>query len=162
MGGAATATRQLVGARLICVEGRISLIADDWTVETARKGAVKLHQSKTGVRVCLGEPSRRYSIVSLGSLARHLGLILASSHPPASAPAGVCSGGGVCFGSSRLSGGKTALSELPVILVVEDDQAIQGVIEDTLSEGGFEVAIAASGEEAATLRSGDKASTRHW
>jgi hypothetical protein len=150
VGGAATATRQLVGARLICVEGRISLIADDWTVETARKGAVKLHQSKTGVRVCLGEPSRRYSIVSLGSLARHLGLILASSHPPASAPAGVC------------SGGKTALSELPVILVVEDDQAIQGVIEDTLSEGGFEVAIAASGEEAATLRSGDKASTRHW
>src|SRR6185312_10241510 len=106
--------------------------------------------------------SRRYSIVSLGSLARHLGLILASSHPPASAPAGVCSGGGVCLGSSRLSGGKTALSELPVILVVEDDQAIQGVVEDTLSEGGFEVAIAASGEEAATLRSGDKASTRHW
>jgi hypothetical protein len=28
VGGAATATRQLVGARLICVEGRISLIAD--------------------------------------------------------------------------------------------------------------------------------------
>ena len=41
VGGAATATRQLVGARLICVEGRLSLIADDWTVETARKGAVR-------------------------------------------------------------------------------------------------------------------------
>ena len=42
-----------------------------------------------------------------------------------------------------------------MILVVEDDQAIQGVVEDTLSEGGFEVAIAASGEEAATLLSGN-------
>jgi DNA-binding response OmpR family regulator len=47
------------------------------------------------------------------------------------------------------------LNELPVILLVEDDQAIQGIIEDTLSEGGFEVAIAASGEEAATLLSGN-------
>ena len=43
-----------------------------------------------------------------------------------------------------------------MILVVEDDQAIQGIVEDTLSEGGFEVAIAASGEEAATLLNGDK------
>ena len=47
------------------------------------------------------------------------------------------------------------MNELPVILLVEDDQAIQGIIEDTLSEGGFEVAIAASGEEAATLLSGN-------
>jgi CheY-like chemotaxis protein len=31
------------------------------------------------------------------------------------------------------------LNELPVILVVEDDQAIQGVIEEALSEGGSEV-----------------------
>jgi len=43
-----------------------------------------------------------------------------------------------------------------VILVVEDDQAIQGgIVEDVLSEGGFEVAIAASGEEAVTLLSGE-------
>jgi CheY-like chemotaxis protein len=48
------------------------------------------------------------------------------------------------------------LSELPVILVAEDDQAIQGIVEDALSEGGFEVAVAASGEEAATLLSGNK------
>jgi len=48
------------------------------------------------------------------------------------------------------------LRELPVILVVEDDQAIQSIVEDTLSEGGFEVAIAASGEEAATLLSANK------
>jgi DNA-binding response OmpR family regulator len=38
------------------------------------------------------------------------------------------------------------LEELPVILVVEDDQAVQGIVDDALSEGGFEVAIAASGE----------------
>jgi DNA-binding response OmpR family regulator len=48
------------------------------------------------------------------------------------------------------------LSESPLILVVEDDQAIQDIVEDALSEGGFEVAIAASGEEAATLLIGNK------
>jgi DNA-binding response OmpR family regulator len=48
------------------------------------------------------------------------------------------------------------LSELPTILVVEDDQLIQGFVEDALSEGGFEVAFAASGEEAATLLIGNK------
>ena len=48
------------------------------------------------------------------------------------------------------------MSESPLILVVEDDQAIQGIVEDALSEGGFEVAIAASGEEAATLLIGNK------
>ena len=41
-----------------------------------------------------------------------------------------------------------------MILVVEDDQAVQGIVDDALSEGGFEVAIAASGEEALTLLSG--------
>ena len=39
----------------------------------------------------------------------------------------------------------------PVILVIEDDQAIQTVVEEALIEGGFEPAIAASGEEAVTL-----------
>lgn len=38
-----------------------------------------------------------------------------------------------------------------MILVAEDDPAIQGVIEDALLEGGFEVALAGSGEEAVTL-----------
>jgi DNA-binding response OmpR family regulator len=51
--------------------------------------------------------------------------------------------------------GITALNELPVILVAEDDQGIQGVVEDALSEGGFQIAIAATGEEAVTLLSGD-------
>lgn len=44
--------------------------------------------------------------------------------------------------------------ELPIILVVEDDQLIQGLVEDTLSDGGFDIAIAASGEEAVTLLQG--------
>jgi DNA-binding response OmpR family regulator len=48
------------------------------------------------------------------------------------------------------------LSESPTILVVEDDQAIQDIVEDALSQGGFEVAIAASWEEAATLLIGNK------
>lgn len=45
--------------------------------------------------------------------------------------------------------------ELPTILVVEDDDPIQGIVEEALAEGGFESAIAASGEEAlALLKSG--------
>ena len=38
-----------------------------------------------------------------------------------------------------------------VILVVEDDQLIQGVIEEALTDGGFETTIASSGEEAIGL-----------
>ena len=37
------------------------------------------------------------------------------------------------------------------ILVVEDDQAIQSIVEEALSDGGFDSAIASSGEEALTL-----------
>lgn len=40
------------------------------------------------------------------------------------------------------------------VLVVEDDQAVQGLVEDALSDGGFDPAIAASGEEAVTLLQG--------
>jgi CheY-like chemotaxis protein len=42
-------------------------------------------------------------------------------------------------------------NDLVVILVVEDDQLIQGVLEEALSEGGFEMAIATVGEQAVTL-----------
>ena len=48
----------------------------------------------------------------------------------------------------------------PVILVIEDDDAIQSVVEDALSEGGFEPAIAASGEEVVTLLIGQKTKYR--
>ena len=41
--------------------------------------------------------------------------------------------------------------ELPIILVVEDDQLIQSLVEETLGDGGFETAIAAFGEEALSL-----------
>jgi DNA-binding response OmpR family regulator len=43
------------------------------------------------------------------------------------------------------------LEDLPVVLIIEDDQSIQSIVEDALSEGGFESAVAASGEEAVTL-----------
>ena len=41
-----------------------------------------------------------------------------------------------------------------VILVIEDEEAIQSLVEDALTDGGFEPAIAASGEEAVTLLKG--------
>lgn len=52
------------------------------------------------------------------------------------------------------------LEDLPVILVVEDDGPIQGIVEDALTDGGFEPAIAASGEEAVTLLKGGQVKYR--
>jgi DNA-binding response OmpR family regulator len=52
------------------------------------------------------------------------------------------------------------VNDQPVILVIEDDQAIQGVVEDALAEAGFEPAIAASGEEAVTLLKGGQTQYR--
>ncbi len=46
------------------------------------------------------------------------------------------------------------MEELPIILVVEDDDAVQGLVEGPLVDGGFQPAIAASGEEAVTLLMG--------
>jgi DNA-binding response OmpR family regulator len=46
------------------------------------------------------------------------------------------------------------LDELPVILIIEDEEVIQSIVEDALTEGGFEPAVAASGEEAVTLLKG--------
>jgi CheY-like chemotaxis protein len=46
------------------------------------------------------------------------------------------------------------LQELPVILVAEDDQQIQGLIEEALTDAGFEMTIVGSGEEAVTLLKG--------
>jgi CheY-like chemotaxis protein len=43
-----------------------------------------------------------------------------------------------------------------VILVVEDDQLVQSLVEETLSDGGFEPTIATSGEEAVALLKGHK------
>ena len=51
-------------------------------------------------------------------------------------------------GSGDLNG------DVPVILVIEGEEAIQSLVEDALTEGGFEPAIAAPGEEAVTLLKG--------
>ena len=45
--------------------------------------------------------------------------------------------------------GEQKLNELPVILLVEDDQGIQGIVEDSLSEGGFEAPMTTPGRLAA-------------
>jgi CheY-like chemotaxis protein len=52
------------------------------------------------------------------------------------------------------------VDESLVILVIEDDQSIQGVVEDALTDGGFEPAIAPSGEEAVTLLKGNRGQYR--
>src|SRR6266478_7295580 len=49
------------------------------------------------------------------------------------------------------SRGRFGVEELPVVLVVEDDQSLQSIVEESLTDGGFEPAIAPSGEEAVTL-----------
>ncbi|WP_426527204.1 response regulator [Bradyrhizobium sp. McL0615] len=50
--------------------------------------------------------------------------------------------------------------ELPIVLIVEDDIAIQALVDEALSEAGFEAAIAASAEEAVTLLKGQVANYR--
>ncbi len=55
----------------------------------------------------------------------------------------------------RAMAGNTGVQALPVVLVAEDDQLVQGVVEEALTEGGFEIAIAATGEEAITLLKGN-------
>jgi CheY-like chemotaxis protein len=44
--------------------------------------------------------------------------------------------------------------DLPIVLVIEDNESIQSLVEDALTDGGFATAIAASGEEAVTLLKG--------
>jgi DNA-binding response OmpR family regulator len=43
------------------------------------------------------------------------------------------------------------LPDLPVILVVADDEEVYDLVEDALTDGGFESVIAESGDEAITL-----------
>jgi CheY-like chemotaxis protein len=44
--------------------------------------------------------------------------------------------------------------DLIIVLVVEDDQLVQSLVEETLIDGGFEPAIVTSGEEAVALLKG--------
>jgi DNA-binding response OmpR family regulator len=46
------------------------------------------------------------------------------------------------------------------ILVVEDDQLIQGMVSEALLQGGFEAAVASTGEEAITLLQDEKSQYR--
>jgi len=50
--------------------------------------------------------------------------------------------------------GSIVVSETPIILVIEDEDAIQAIVEDALAEGGFEIAAVKTGEEAVTLLKG--------
>ena len=43
------------------------------------------------------------------------------------------------------------MSESPLILVVEDEYPLQGIVEASLTDGGFAADILSSGEEALTL-----------
>ncbi len=43
------------------------------------------------------------------------------------------------------------MEQVPVVLVVEDDELLQGVVKDALSEGGFDFMTCASGEQAVTV-----------
>jgi DNA-binding response OmpR family regulator len=52
------------------------------------------------------------------------------------------------------------MTDLLVIMVVEDDRHIQNLVEEALSDGGFEAAIAGSGEEAVTLLKGNRSHYR--
>jgi DNA-binding response OmpR family regulator len=47
-----------------------------------------------------------------------------------------------------------------VILVAEDDEALQTFVEETLADGGFEAVISPSGEEAIALLANDKGKYR--
>jgi DNA-binding response OmpR family regulator len=52
------------------------------------------------------------------------------------------------------------VSNLQVILVVEDDHLIQSVVEESLTDGGFEIVIASSGQDAVELLDGSKGKYR--
>lgn len=47
--------------------------------------------------------------------------------------------------------GAQGVENLPLILVVEDDQLVRSVVEESLVDAGFEVVVAASGEIAMEL-----------
>ena len=47
------------------------------------------------------------------------------------------------------------MEDLPVVLVVEDEHFIQGIVEEALNDGGFETVIASSGEQAIELLNGE-------
>src|SRR3954468_4540470 len=60
------------------------------------------------------------------------------------------------FRITRAGGGAAPLNQdVLTVLVIEDEEAIQAIIEEALTEAGFYLAIAASGEEGMTLLQAD-------
>ena len=55
---------------------------------------------------------------------------------------------------------QVAQAETPIVLIVEDDLAIQTIVDEALIEAGFETALAPSAEEAVTLLKGKVANYR--
>ena len=49
-----------------------------------------------------------------------------------------------CRIDNRCGDGERVLEDLPIILVVEDDQLVQGLLEEALTEARFEPAIVSS------------------
>ncbi|MFC4844899.1 hypothetical protein ACFPFP_41815 [Bradyrhizobium sp. GCM10023182] len=49
------------------------------------------------------------------------------------------------------------MEQVPVVLIVEDDELLQRIVKDALSEGAFDFMTCVSGEEALTSRP-----TRRW
>jgi CheY-like chemotaxis protein len=50
--------------------------------------------------------------------------------------------------------GEDVTTQLPTILVIEDEDVIQALVEEALTEGGFEIATVKTGEEAVALLKG--------
>jgi CheY-like chemotaxis protein len=48
------------------------------------------------------------------------------------------------------------MGDVQLVLVVDDDAAIQNVVEESLTDGGFEPTVAGSGEEALALLKANK------
>ena len=48
------------------------------------------------------------------------------------------------------------MEKLPIVLVVEDDQLLLSIVEESLTDGGFDIVIATSGENAVELLDASK------
>ena len=52
------------------------------------------------------------------------------------------------------------MEKLPIVLVVEDDQLLLSIVEESLTDGGFDIVIATSGENAVELLDASKGKYR--
>ena len=58
--------------------------------------------------------------------------------------------------------GESAVEDVLVILMVEDELLIQNDLKETLQDGGYQVAMASSGEEAIKLLDAQNPKYRPW